>query len=330
MLTRILICGAIAATLSGCVFFDAFDDDNDNGSSSRCAPVEESPVELGSPTASERTYLLDTIDLPGNASEATQFGFDLDRDKIPDNALGNIASAVAQIGGGDVEGAANEAIEAGQLLHLLTVVEDRNSPQAGIVVVHGDDLDGDPGDNLSGDETFGIDRARGSGSISGMINNGVLTASGGQLPIALAIPGHPRVYPLRLDVAQIRVTVTDDGLEGFIGGAIPDNVVRDSFIPFLADSLQVTVDRDCEQGVCEPNSFGELMLDVFDDNTDGIIAAEELRESSVIAGLFAPDVDVRRMDSEDDPGGEIAINCDGVEDSLSIGFRFTAVPAAIQ
>lgn len=294
-----------------------------------CIPVDDGRVDVGA-GAIAQTYLLDSLNLPGSAQEASELAFDLDLDDQgrPDNALGQVLSVLVAVDAGDVEGAANQAIEQGQLLHLLTIVStDFDSSDAAMVrLQHGVDRDGDPSDNFSGVEVFGIDSTRGHGRLEGSIESGRLLASGAQLPIALAVPGSSAIYPLRLDIARIDAVVTDTGLEGRIGGAIPEDQVLSVFVDFLSEAIEVALARDCVGRDCTQDSFGALVIDIFDTNPpDGQISTQELEQSNLLQLLLTPD-----MDSRNRVDGDLALRCDGEKDALSIGFEFTAVPAEIE
>jgi len=72
---------------------------------------------------------------------------------------------------------------------------------------------------------------------------------------------------------------------------------------------------------CEPDSTGEKILDLFDENpTDCQVSLEEIKTSSLIASFLAPDVDMLDKD------GLVNPRQDGVLDSLSLGVAFEAVP----
>jgi hypothetical protein len=71
---------------------------------------------------------------------------------------------------------------------------------------------------------------------------------------------------------------------------------------------------------CEDGTSAALIVDVFDTNLDGMVTEEEVRGSSIIQTLLAPDLDLL------DAAG--AFEPDGLEESISLGVGFDCVPAS--
>ena len=291
--------------------------------SMRCVPLEPDIVD---PAGAHLQYVVTSIQLPTTATEAFQFGIDLDDDEMgrPDNALGQILSVLtSQSIGYDLNEESQVLIDAGEILHLLDIqaVSAEDASGVGVTLAHADDTDGDPTDNFSGEEMFAIDATRGSGRMTGSIEDGRVLVDLGTVPLAVTFPGLGEPFIIRLSRARLDATFTVDGLEGRIAGAMRESEIDDKLLPVFQEGLMRIVDRDCDDGACVTDSFGETLLDLFDLDDDAMITVAELRSSSLVTSLFSPDVDL--FDEDDN----LAPRCDGVKDSLSIGVGFTAVPA---
>jgi hypothetical protein len=303
-------------SLNGCSLYGGDDDE-----SLRCLPHEPGAVD---PAGMHEQFVVNAVYLPTTATSSNQFAFDLDADPQgrPDNMLGAILS-IADWGGYDLNAESQMLVDAGEILHLLDVhtssIDD--AEDVGVTLAHAYDLDGDPSDNFSGVEDFGIDSTRGSGTLTGTVTNGRLVVDVGTVPLAVTFPGLDEPFILELRGARMEATFTEDGLEGRIGGAMSPEVVNGTVVPLFHEGLGRIVDSDCVDGVCPDGSFARTLLDLFDDDKDGSISLEELRENTLTSALFSSDVD---MFDED---GNLAPGCDGVADSLSVAVGFDAVPA---
>lgn len=291
-----------------------------------CAPWEPAAVD---PAGSHRYYVVNQIFLASTAIEARDFGLNLDGDDQdrPDNALGQITSIISgQLDGLDLNAEIQLLVDAGEMLHLLDVqaVSLADAAGVGVTVRHALDTDGDPTDNFSGDELFAIDQTRGEGTITGVIEDGMLRMELGSAPFAVTFPGLGEPFLLQLSMARIEATVTPTGIEGILAGGLSETEVTEQVVPILHEGLSRMIARDCVDGLCEPESFGDLLLRVFDEDENGELSLDEFRNNSLADSLLAPDVDL--LDDE----GRFAPRCDGVKEHLSVGLRFTAVPARIE
>ncbi len=286
--------------------------------------VPRAAVEVD-PAGARHQYVVDTIQFATSVSGSDELGLDLDRDprSIPDNTLGVVLSMFESLGDYDLNAEVQQVIDSGAILHLLELQTTSldGAGNVGLRVLHGVDRDGDPTDNFTGTERFGIDASRGIGSLSGYIDDGYVVVDVGTVPLAVTLPGIEEPYVLELYGARIEATIGPDGLTGRIGGAISQSDLNTKLIPILADGLGRIVTRDCVDDPCDEASFGAALLDYFDDNLDGEISVAELRDSPLTSSLLAPDVDLL------DDKGQLAPRCDGVKEGISIGVGFTAVPA---
>lgn len=273
-------------------------------------------------------YVVDSIHFPSKAAEATQLSLNIDGDSNGrhDNAFGQIyAAVVGSAGDIDLDASTRELIEAGEIIHLLEL---RTAPGdeldcTQVRVLHGLDVDGDPTDNFSGNETFAIDSSRGEGVMVGIDGVRLVDVSRGTAPIAVTFFGDDEPVVLDLGAAAIKGELTERGFEGVLGGGIHD--VDTELIPLLHRGVVRAVEGDCVGGVCVRDSLGEYMLGLFDTMPeDGAISYEEFSESNLVRSLFTPDVDILDAD------GQPCLLCDGKKESLSVGIGFTAVPAAVQ
>lgn len=288
---------------------------------------EPHPCDVAVYTGEAMVFVVDSLHFPSKASEATALGLDLDGDELGrvDNAFGQIYVAVAGATGDlDLDASTRELIEAGEILHLLelrtTTVEGYECAE--VRVRHAVDLDGDPTDNFSGQEPFSVDLERGEGRITGVVQDGLIDVKLGNAPVAVTFFGDSEPVVVDLGAAALRGELTERGFEGVLAGGIPN--VDTELIPLLHRGVVNAVEGDCQDGLCQPGSFGEAMLDIFDyAPADGVVTLDEFRGAQVTRALFLPDVDLY------DEDGILCLQCDGDKDSLSVGIGFTAVPALI-
>jgi hypothetical protein len=286
---------------------------------------EDDDVIAVDPTGVHHQYVIDSITLPSTVSEAIDFGLDLDGDAEgrPDNALGQIFSALSGAGIVDANEKTTEALATGKMLHLIDVQTTSMTDAMGVgaLVFLGDDLDDNPDDNFTGSEQIDVRLAGATRTMVGMIGSGELIAGPGQMPAELVLPGVPEPFAVQLEGARIYVSITGDRLQGTLAGAIREEDIDTAILPVILEGVAVSIERDCVGTVCEDNTNGDVFLELFDGNQDGDVTLEELRSSSLINALFRPDVDLF------DQNGRFSPRTKGIEDSLSIGFGFTAVPA---
>lgn len=313
---KLVFATTLAVALSACAM---------DGEAKPCDPEAEA-IE---PRGSHYQYVVDSIDIPNDSEEARALGLDLDRDANGriDNQLGFVLAAVlGALPDYDLDAEAAALIGEGSITHLfdMQATDLVNATEVGLDVLHGRDLDDDTSDNLSGSEPFGVDQTRGSGLLVGFVQAGRLEASVGEVPVAFTFPGLEVAFVVRLSHARVVATVDENGMSGVITGGISERVIDEVFVPALHRGFENIVQRDCDGTSCSSN-LAEVLLDVFDVQPgDGTLTLEEVRDSSLLQALLAPDVDLENED------GSYAPECDGHEDHLSVGLGFTAVPAQIE
>jgi hypothetical protein len=295
------------------------------------------------PSGVDTVWVVDSMNMPTTATEANQFGVNLDCDEYgrPDNAVGQILSTFASYNvSSDLDTDVNAMIDAGRLIELLTLraTSTADAEQVGLTLQHGIDLDGDPTDNLGGAETFAVDTERGGGTATGRIVAAHLSVRGGPYPVGIPLPSLDAVVIVPLAGVSVELDIGDGRLSGLLGGAIPSAVLDQVLLPSMHDALVRQLDSECSGSTtgappCGCTALGQSLIDLYDwlpdrpgNEPDGdcMIDLDELGTNPLIRLLLEPDVDLFDADGVLNPG------VDGNKDSLSIGFAFTAVPATIQ
>ncbi|MBT8496506.1 MAG: hypothetical protein KJO07_25890 [Deltaproteobacteria bacterium] len=326
ILKMFVLATALPLALVGC--------GSEDGSSS--GPEAEELDETGT----HNTYVLDSLQVPTSPSEANALGLNIDFDDqdIPDNQLGKILSTLASAAGGDFDISTSlaETIATGDIILLSSIqaTDLSNAAGAGMWVYIGDEPSRSPctgeedttcGKHLDGQTGFAIkaDSPR-NALITGQIAGGKFDGGPGTVRLELPLVGDT---PLVLDLigAQAKVTVGANGLQsGRLGGAVTEDALRTDVLPALQQILVDVAGEDCVPGgetCCTPESTGELLYDLFDEDGSCDISLTELENNSLISTLLAPDLDLL------DEGGNFNPNSDGVLDSLSLGIGFSAVGA---
>ncbi len=129
-------------------------------------------------------------------------------------------------------------------------------------------------------------------------------ATGGDMGLSLAVLGD---LHLRADAMRISATVEPDGaLRGQINGVVPARELRKVW-PVVADAMNAYVrDRPMD-------GDAKWTLQLFDLDRDGTITPDELAQSTLLAPLAAPDVQVTPAEADPVTG-------------LSFGLGFVARP----
>jgi hypothetical protein len=303
-----------ALVAAHCLGACGFDDRN------RCQPP--GPPEID-PAAAHYQYVVDSIDMPDSATDSQRLGLDLDGDPQgrPDNAIGQVLSHAFNLAGEDLDEQVRLRIEAGEIIHLFDVQATSlaEAHLVGLTAFLGADSDGDPSDNFTGDEVFEVESA--GDLMGGAIADGVLHAQRGTARLAITLPALEEAFVLDLVSAQVEAEITETGMSGRLGGGVSEEDVDRVLLPMGQLGLERLIERDCDAGGCATDSAGEIALELFDEDLDGRISLDELRENSLIGSLLALDVDLF------DQHGNPVPRCDGEKDCLSLGVGFTAVRA---
>lgn len=274
------------------------------------------PIPESLPTEGQ-TYVVDGIDMPSSAAEATELGLDLDGDDVVDNALGQYLAAVTGALGVDVDERVARSVEAGELLHLLLFAADETGEHldTGRMFL-GADADGDPTNNFTGDAELAIlDGAPLADAAFGTVTASSVDLGRGVLTIENVI-----FAPVRLPLTGARIVGTFDALGNFSGtiaGGIPGPSVE-----LLRERIAIAVANEANE-MCDPDAIpccpggsrGETYLEVFDENLDCVLEAAEVEDHFILKTFTSPDMD---------------LDGDGIDESLSIAMGVTAVPATFE
>jgi hypothetical protein len=268
-------------------------------------PPDAVPIDMMVEPAELGQYVVTAMNVPTDATEAEAFGFDLDGDGTIDNQIGNIFSALLQVGGFQPQSATDAAIASGDLILLVTAVpcEDRCvSTFSGVA-------DGDGFAVSPGTPTDGI--------VHGQTVGPLYTGGPGSLVLEMPFPEVPVV--IELDEARVELALDGTGLAvpSKLGGAIPDAQVQSDLIPGMHTGIAAQIATDCT-GVgdscgCTDGSDGATFIGIFDENGDCAVPLDEFRSNSLTETLMRPDLDT---------------DGDDVADALSVGVGLTAEAAS--
>ena len=190
----------------------------------------------------------------------------------------------------DLQTLVTQYVSEGQfvLLHRLRAPDVASTSSASWFVYRGD---GGDAPDFSGAGEFAVSEdSPVDGHMSGSIQDGLLTAQADMMPFSLQIRPDVPVMHLHIIRPHFEAWVTEEGCtEGRIGGAISIWEVNDKILPVVAQLAQVPVD--------------------------------ELRQNEVLMNVLAPDLDL--IDGQ----GNVAVDADGEEDSISFGFGMTCARA---
>ncbi len=290
------------------------------------APPDAAPAV--DPAGTHHQYVANMIDIPTTGVEADALGLDIDGDPMmrPDNALGKLIAVLLSFGGGDPQVVVDGLVADGVILHLMdlqtTSLDDATGVGFAIFIGDDGDVPPDPTDNFSGTETFVVQPGTPiDGLLTGDIVAGVLHAGPGVAYVQITIIDVSPPFIIKLVGARIEADVTATGMAGLLGGAVTSEDVDSVILPEVHAVISDVIASDCFAGTCAPGSDGELLLNLFDADDDGMVSLDELRDNDLIRSLVAPDLDLFDADGDFNP------RVDGVNDSLSFGFGFTGVGA---
>ena len=284
---------------------------------SECSVRERGPID---PAGEHVQYVIDTITFTDAEPLAPT---DLDCDGAPDHALDAILRQVYQdVFVTDLQAVTQETVDDGRILHLIDVqtTDLEEAIHVGLQVHVGIDGDGDPDDNFSGSEQFTIDASAPTSPLAGSIHGGQIAVDIGTIPLQIALPGVEDTFVLELSAGFFEGSIAADRLSGTMSGSLTADEVENGFLPVVHATMTSVIDAECTPG-CPPNSRADTLLGIFDNDNDGVLAFEEVRDHPVVQALLQPDVDVL------DSAGNVNPSCDEELDSLSFAVHVTGVPA---
>lgn len=269
-----------------------------------------------------RWWVMDSMDVADAPDQAGDLAWDLDYDGIADNRLGRFLAAIP-----GHQAAADVAVATGRAIQLFGFSESvplTTQRAVSLYVLPGVDSDvpANPGDDFSGSEEFVLVRGAQDTFAIGDIAAGRFSGSAERVTMRLPLTQHGGVVALPIVRFGVGGTLAERTItQGMVGGAVHRDDIETVLLPALHDSFVASVAADCIGLVCEPGSAGEYILATYDADGDGAISYDEVADNSDIQRALAPDLDVYDSDGNFNPNG------DGVLDSVSLGFHFTAVSA---
>jgi hypothetical protein len=297
----------ILAILCVCVLLAVFLSECSNGSG---------------PVSSHIQYVVNAYTMPQSSGEAVTLGMDFDSDTVVENRLGD---AIVNFSGYgiNIQSLIDSRLSDGSLLQLVdTNLESIQDGSCQVSLFKGTDSD-DPSDNFSGSESFTVDPATSNYTgFAGTITGSNIDSGPGDAPCIVALGGNSTVL-LHLRGARLTGTISDTGIvNGRFGGGIPLSEISGTVIPALYEAVAAIVASDCPGGTCAPGSDGEALCQAFDSGSDGNVSLAEFQTNAQVLSMLAADMDL--FDSSDNFNPLLG---DGINDSLSCSFGFTAVRA---
>ena len=278
------------------------------------------------PVLPYRHYVIDNLTLPSSTTEASQMGLDLDADGDTDNKLGNVITTLAMLGV-DAKATVSRSIDRGETIMLARIgtTSFQNAPVATFQSYAGVDPSIPPCSSatdtacrkhLQGTSSFTAAADPAGKALRGKFEAGTFYATGGELVVRIALLGSAPI-DLVLMGSKAELTMTTDSVIGQVklAGAVSREQIDDKVIPAVHQNLMASVAGDCTTLTvpdcgCPTGSDGKSAIGMFDKApADCTISLDEVRDSSLVQALLAPDV-----------------NIDGTM-ALSLGVSATAVMA---
>lgn len=271
-------------------------------------------------------WVVDSLDVADTPESAEDVAVLRDPFDVPANRLGRFLASIPSH-----QQAADEGVITGSARQLVGLPEALDLGQTArwvpAYVIPGVDTDrpADPADDLLGSEAFTAVRAAEDVYPIGDMFSSRYAGQWGKLRIRLPLTRNGTVVDLPVENAVVGARELSEATVGggALGGTLSPQDIADVLVPALHDSFTASVAADCTGLVCTPGSAGEHILANYDGNGDGDISFKEVADNPSIRQALAPDLDLYDSDGTYDPNG------DGVLDSLSLGFHFTAVSARL-
>jgi hypothetical protein len=298
------------------------------------------PSSCVDPRGTSHYYVVDSLRIPMTSPAALEVALDIDGDPQGrlNNQLGVILSTLNAASPFDIQAFVESLIADGTLTLIIelraTALDDARG--VGGELLYGANPDPAPcaGEDdeicrrhLMGGALFDLDHEV---EIDLLVPGRIAAGRFDGVPVAATLDIRlPEILtrPIVLQALGTRATsrVTPDGLtEGIVGGAVPVTEIVANMLPVL---LEVTA-RDCQGTTppcCDEDSLGARIMDLFR-GRDGCspLTLESLESDRLLQTVMEPDVDM--LDAQ----GRYRPRSDGVNDSISFGIGFTAVPARIR
>jgi len=285
-----------------------------DGSGSIDAPPDaaiDALIDAPMPSTTHHRYVMDSLLVPMNNTQARDYGLDLNGDGTVDNQLGMVMATMSSQGF-ELQTATTLQVDRGQILELfdLGAASYTTEPNATFAAYVGAtplpapcNSPNDPTcrRHLAGTGTFTI--APGSPinpALTGSIVAGSMTTAAGHLvaPITLFTQAGMPLY-ITLVGARVQVAMASDAriMQLKLTGGITQTDIDTKLIPAMREGIEAQVMRDCTMLGSPPNcgcmqsSTGASMLGLFDTAPKNCsVSVQEVRDNSLIQSLLAPDV----------------------------------------
>lgn len=219
-------------------------------------------------TGETRRFVVDSIRVPRNNTEARELGGDLNGDDTVDNQLGMVISTLANMG--NVTMAGDEIIAAGAISSTVEITADSFANDGSVSVT-----------------LFGI-AGEGARATAGTITDGVYeTKITGTTTLHLPVFIH--ADPSRVPAIGLRIKLTPDGAGGYdanVHAAVPHPIAPE--MAFTASAQMIEQYPTVHIGY----------LSLFDTPPkDWVLQHDEFTKNSLIVSLMAPDVQIGNTDA---------------------------------
>jgi hypothetical protein len=270
---------------------------------------QDAPTDTPPSPATHTHFVIDSVSLPQNNSQAAMYGLDIDGNQTIDNQLGMvIATLTGQ--GFDSQATMSRAIDTGSALMLGDLAANNltTASLATFTIYQG--ANPTPAPCSSAQDIVCRKHLTGSGSFSinptapkdtplfGSITAGKLTAGPGHLTVQVTVTSATPVMVTLLG-ARVELTSTATSSTGKLAGAVSMTDINTKIIPAVRDGMAAEVVKQCTMLTSPPNcgcptgSTAKTFLSLFDTNPqDCNISLTEVQNNSLVQSLLAPDVTV--------------------------------------
>ena len=278
------------------------------------APIDmaiDALIDAPMPPAAHHHYVMDSLLVPMNNTQARDYGLDLNGDGTVDNQLGMVIASLSSQGF-QVQTATNAQVDRGQILELFDLgagsftLEPNATFRAFVGATPMPAPCNGPNDttcrrHLTGSATFTIPAGSPiNPELTGSIAGGMMTTAPGHLvaPVTLFTAAGMPLY-VTLIGARVQLAMASDPriMQLKLTGGITQADIDGKVIPAMREGIEAQVMRDCTMLAnppgcgCASSSSGATMLNLFDTAPRNCsVSVQELRDSSLIQSLLAPDV----------------------------------------
>lgn len=265
------------------------------------------------PTGPHHQYVVSEANVPTSNPQATEFGLDLNGDKVVDNQLGAVLAALSTQGF-KVQDAITLALSTGDIILLIDVQAKNLSSGGGVglEVKLGDKATAMPAPcsgtsdtvcrhHLDGTGNFTI--AAGSpdnAAVAGKISGGTFNGGPGDISLKIAL-GSPTGIQLDLIGARAKASgISETGIDSVVlAGALTTDDLNAKVIPAIHDQIVPIITAQCTMPNmppgcgCAANSTGATLINLFDNNPkDCSVSVAEIMGNTLLKSLLAPDVTI--------------------------------------